>query len=278
MMNALALLLSAQAAAAPFPVPDCGLVPGWKQVGEVRSYDAENLFDYMNGASEGYFSYGFALMKGVTCVNAAGNELAIDVSEMGDPDHAWGFFQAQRDPTSPVEAIGSGAQVLPRTATFAKGRHYVEIKSTSDGDHRDALRAFVSALEARVPGEGRVPEAVAWFPPEGLVEGSIRLVPESVLGLRALKSGFLGRYAAGRAFVVPEAGPEAAVATLQALRARFTGATAVAGLADEAFAAQDPYLGRLVVLRKGARVAGSSNAATDADAAALARALAARLP
>ena len=278
MATLLPLLLAAQAAAAPFPVPDCSLVPGWKQQGEARSYDAENLFDYMNGASEGYFSYGFEQMKGVTCAGAAGDELVIDVSAMGDPDHAWGFFQSQRDPGSPVEAIGSGAQVLPRTATFAKGRHYVEIKATSDKDHRAALRAFVLALVARVPGEGREPDAVAWFPPEGLAPGSIRLVPESVLGLRALKVGFLGQYAAGRAFVVPEASPAAAAATMQALRARFTGATALAGLGDEAFAARDQYLGRLVVFRKGTRVAGSSNATTDADALALAKALAARLP
>jgi hypothetical protein len=253
-------------------------VPGWRQQGEARSYDAENLFDYMNGASEGYFSYGFTLMKGVTCADAAGDALVIDVSEMGDPDHAWGFFQSQRDPGSPVEAIGSAGQVLPRSAAFAKGRHYVEIKASSDKDHRAALRAFVLALVARVPGEGRVPDAVAWFPQEGLVAGSIRLVPESVLGLRALKVGFLGQYAAGRAFVVPEASPEAATATMQALRARFTGATTLVGLADEAFAAQDQYLGRLLVFRKGARVAGASNAATDADAAALAKALAGRLP
>ena len=39
----------------------------------------------MNGNSEGYFAYGFTLMKGVTCVNAAGDQLVIDVSEMGDP-------------------------------------------------------------------------------------------------------------------------------------------------------------------------------------------------
>ncbi len=278
MMTALALLLAAQAAAAPFPAPDCAVVPGWKQQGEARSYDAENLFDYMNGASEGYFSYGFTLMKGTSCADAAGDQLVIDVSEMGDPDRAWGFFQAQRDPGSPVEAIGSAGQVLPRSAAFAKGRHYVEIKASSDKDHRDALRAFVVALEARVPGEARVPAAVAWFPQDGLVPGSIRLVPESVLGLRSLKEGFLGQYAAGRAFVVLEASPEAAGATMQALRTRFAGAAAVPGLADEAFSAQDQYLGRLLVFRKGARVAGASNAATDADAAALAKALAASLP
>ena len=278
MMSLLAVLFAAQAAAAPFPAPDCSAVPGWTQQGPERSYDSETLFDYMNGNSEGYFAYGFTLMKGVTCVNSAGDQLVIDVSEMGDPDRAWGFFVTNRDQRSPVERIGSAGQVLPRRATFAKGRHYAEIAASPDKDHRAALRAFVVALEARVPGEGRVPEAVRWFPPEGLEADSIRLVPESVLGLRMLKSGFMAPYAVGRAFVVPEANTAAAAATMEKLRARFAGAAPASGLGDEAFSAQDQYLGRLLVFRKGARVAGVANVAAGADAAPLAKALAGRLP
>ncbi len=277
MMTLLAVLFAAQAAAAPFPAPDCA-VPGWTQQGPERTYDPETLFDYMNGNSEGYFAYGFTLMRGVTCVNAAGDQLVIDVSEMGDPDRAWGFFVTNRDQRSPVERIGSAGQVLPRRTTFAKGRHYAEIAASPDKDHREALRAFVTALEPRVPGPAAVPEAAAWFPAEGLAPDSIRLVPESVLGLRILKSGFMGQYAVGRAFVVPEATPDAAAATMAKLKARFTGAQPVAGFGDEAFAARDPYLGGLLVFREGARVAGVANVAADGDATALAKALLGRLP
>jgi hypothetical protein len=278
MMSLLAVFFAAQAAAAPFPAPDCAAVPGWTQQGEARTYDPETLFDYMNGNSEGYFAYGFTLMKGVTCVNAAGDQLVIDVSEMGDPDRAWGFFVTNRDQRTPVERIGSAGQVLPRRATFAKGRHYAEIAASPDKDHRTALRAFVVALEARVSGEGRVPDAVRWFPPEGLEADSIRLVPESVLGLRMLKSGFMAQYTVGRAFVVPEATPEAAAATMTKLRARFAGAAPASGLGAEAFSAQDQYLGRLLVFRKGARVAGVANVAAGADPSALAKALLEQLP
>ena len=277
MMPFLLVLFAAQAAAS-FPAPDCSAVPGWTQKGEARSYDTETLFDYMDGNSEGYFAYGFTTMKGVSCVNAAGDQLVIDVSEMGDPDRAWGFFVTNRDQRAPVERIGSAGQVLPRRATFAKGRYYLEIAASPDKDHREALRAFVAALEPRVPGPAGVPEAVGWFPAESLQAGSIRLVPESVLGLRILKSGFMAQYGVGRAFVVPEPSAAAATETMQKLRARFPGASPVAGIADEAFGAHDQYLGKLLVFRKGPRVAGVSNAAADADAAPLAKALAARLP
>ena len=278
MASLVVLAFAAQGATATAPAPDCSLVAGWSQQGEARAFEPDTLFDYMDGNSEGYLAYGFTLMNGVTCVNAAGDQLVIDVSEMGDPDRAWGFFVTNRDQRSPVESIGSGGQVLPRRATFAKGRHYVEIAASPDKDHRGALRAFVQALETRIPGEGRVPDAVSWFPSAGLEPGSIRLVPESVLGLRVLKTGFMGQYAAGRAFVVPEASQEAAAATMAKLRARFPGASAAPGPGDEAFSAQDQYLGRLLVFRKGPRVAGVANAAAEADAAALAGALAAGLP
>jgi len=277
MMTLVAVLFAAQAAGPVFPAPDCA-VPGFTQQGEARSYDPETLFDYMNGNSEGYFAYGFTLMKGVTCVNGASDQLVIDVSEMGDPDRAWGFFVTNRDQRSPVEPIGSAGQVLPRRATFAKGRHYLEIAASPDKDHREALRAFVTALEPRVPGPAGVPEAVAWFPAEGLVPGSVRLVPESVLGLRILKTGFMGQYAVGRAFVVPEATAAAAADTLGKLKARFAGAQPASGLGEEAFGARDQYLGGLLVFRKGARVAGVANIAADGDATALAMALAGRLP
>jgi hypothetical protein len=168
--------------------------------------------------------------------------------------------------------------VLARRATFAKGRHYLEIAASPEKDHRAALRAFVTALEPRVPGPAAVPEAVGWFPTEGLQAESVRLVPESVLGLRILRSGFMGQYPVGRAFVVPEPTAAAATDTMAKLRARFSGASPVAGLGEEAFAAQDQYLGKLLAFRKGARIAGVVNVAPDGNATPLAEAFAGRLP
>jgi len=276
-MTGLLLALFAAAAEA-VPAPTCSLVPGWTQQGPARSYDRETLFDYMDGNSEGYLAYGFARMLGVTCVNAASDQLVIDLSLMADADRAWGFFTSNRDTASPVEAIGSAGQVLARRATFAKGSVYAEIAASPDKDHRAALASFVAALERGLPGESRVPRAIQWFPEQGLQPGSIRLVPQSVLGLRLLASGWVAQYAVGRAFVSPQASPESAASTLAKLRARFSDVEPLAGIGDEAFSARDAYLGELVVFRKGASVAGVANVAAGQDARPLANALANRLP
>jgi hypothetical protein len=275
---ALFVTFVAPAAAPEAFAPDCGFVGGWHQEGSSRSFDRETLFDYMDGNSEGYFAYGFVLMEGVTCVDDASDRLVIDVSEMGDADHAWGFFVANRDVRSADERMGAAGQVLPRRATFAKGRYYVEIAASPDKDHSPALHAFATALEARLPGRAAPPAEVDWFPKEGLETGSVRLVPQSVLGLRALESGWTARYASGRAFVVEAKSEEDAGARLATLRARFAGATEVQGLEAEAFAAQDRYLGDVVVFRRGALLAGVANAESGRAAEALARRLAGSLP
>jgi hypothetical protein len=263
---------------AEIPAPDCTLVPGWTQKGPPRAFAPDTLFDYMNGNAEGYFAYGFTFMRGVTCVNDAGDQLIIDISELGDADRAWGIFVANRDVRSPSEPIGVVGQVLPRRATFVKGRYYVEIGASPAGDHTGPLRAFTEALAARIPGCTTLPEGVGWFPDAGLEPNSVRLVPQDVFGLRVLRRGFVARYSEGRAFVVTEASVEAATETLQKVRERFAGSGALEGIGDAGFTATDDDLGGLVFFRKGKRVAGVANLAPGVDGTDLARRLANVLP
>lgn len=266
---AAAVLLSAQK-------PDCGLVAGWSQHGPLRTYEPENLYDYMNGNAEGYLLYRFVRMQGVTCKSGE-DTIVFDVSEMADPEWAYGMFTANRDPREPTEPIGMGGQILPRKATFAKDRFYVEFSAEPDKDHSTVLRAFARAMADRISGRTEPPEILKWFPSERLVEGSLRLVPESVLGLRLLRYGYAAEYEAGKAFLAAESSPDAAAAVMKKLRERF-GQTTEVKVADEAFQATDRYLGRLCFFRKGRYLGGWANLGEGEDGAALARALAARLP
>jgi len=254
--------------------PACNLVPGWTPQGEARSFVVDNLFEYMDGNAEGYLLYGFQTMHGVTCVNS-GVTLVIDISDFGDADSAYGMFCANRDLRKPEAKLGMGGQIVPWRAIFAKGQYYVEVGAEPEGDHTAALQAWTAALEKVATGSNDVPVALSWFPAAG--QQSLRLVPESVLGIRLLKRGYVAQYDFGKAFVVTEASPDSAAAVMQKLRERF-GETAKAPIADDAFQLTDKYLGRLCVVRKGRYLAGYGNLADGQDAAALVKALASRLP
>jgi len=279
-MKVPALLLSALLAAdstVAQSVLDCRIVPGWEQSGPIRQYDASNLFEYKDGGAEGYLIFGFVRMSSIDCKSGA-NTLTIDLSEMKDADSAYGLFAANLDPASPISQIGMGGQVAPRSANFAKGNFYVEIvevSSDANADDSSILRSIAATLEVRLAGRVTPPAQLRWFPPDNVAP--VRMVPESVLGLRELKRGYVTKYQAGQAFIVLESTPESASLALKALQGRFPGAVP-ARVGDEAFEVNAQYLGGLCMFRKGRVLAGYVNLSTPQQAAGLAAALAGRIP
>ena len=255
----------------------CQLVPGWAQSGPKRQYTADNLYDYKDGAAEGYLSYGFTRMQGVDC-KSGGNTLTIDVSDMADADSAYGMFAANRDPRLPIAKVGMGGQIQPQSALFAKGKYYVEIvaiDANPNADHTAELRTFVTRMQERLEGRDTAPEALDWFPKDNLA--STRLVPESVLGLKQLKRGYVATYKQGQAFIVLEASPESAAEVLKELRERFGGASSVP-VGDEAFQTKAQYLDGICIFRKGRYLGGYANLPVPQEAASQAAKLAARIP
>lgn len=256
-------------------VPDCAIAPGFKQEGEAREFNTETLYNYMDGNSEGYFLYNFVRMQGVTCKNGA-LSLVLDVSEFQDDEMAYGMFTSNVDARLPRASIGAAGQVTAAKAIFVKGKYFIEVSMEPQGDHAAALEAAAKAMEPRVPGSVSAPKELNLFPKEGLQPGSPRLIPQSVLGLRMLKRGYLGAYGNGRLFFVTEASPEAAKALFEKLKARFVPAS-VAQAGEEGYTGDDRLLGKFCLFRKGARVGGFVGAVDGADPAKLAAAFAAGL-
>lgn len=270
----LPLVLLVGSAAAAQDYLDCKLVAGWEQSGNKREYTADTLYEYMDGNAESYLLYGFVRMQGITCTSGE-KKFVIDVSEMEDSDLAYGMFAANRDPGQATAKIAMGGQVQERRASFAKGKYYVEIAASPDGDYTAALQAFVSKIEPLVHGRSASPEALDWFPKEQLA--SVRLVPESVLGLKQLKRGYVAKYEEGQAFVVLESSPESAADVFKKVKARFADAAA-AKVGDEGFQAQTQYLNGVCIFRKGRYLAGYANLPDGGAAVGRATTLAGRIP
>ena len=270
------LAAAASLAWAQGPAPDCKLVPGWTEQGPARTHNPENLFEYMNGNAEGYLIYQFRQMRGVTC-KSGGASVLIDVSEMADPEAAYGIFCANRDGRVPVEKIGVSGQVQPRRAIFAKDKYYVEFAASPAGDHSAALRQLAAAMEKRITGATELPATVGWFPTEKLVANSVRLVPQSVLGMSTLKRGYVAEYEFGKACIVAETSPEAAAGVMTKLKARM-GQTETVAMGDESFQSNSRYLGKVFFFRKGRYIGGFANLAEGQDATALAKSLLAQIP
>jgi hypothetical protein len=253
--------------------PACNMVPGWTQSGAPRSYTFDNLYEYMDGNSEGYFLYNFQSMRGVTCKRGDAS-FVVDVSDMGDAESAYGMFTATRDPQEPDFKVGTAGQILARRMIFAKDKYYLEISAEPEANYSSELKEWAAALDKAYPGSTTLPPALSWFPSEK--QQRLRLVPKSVLGYGVLKRGYVADYDFGKAFVVIESTPASAAEVIKQFQARFPEA-APAKLGEEAFQVADKYLGRLFVFRTGRYVAGYAVTDAIADPAALSAQLAAKL-
>jgi hypothetical protein len=212
-------------------------------------------------------------MQGVTC-KKGDVTFVVDLSDFGDADSAYGMFTSNVDGRQPTQKIGMQGQIVPRRAFFAKGRYFLEIAANPEGDYTPALKEWTAAFDKLIPGNTELPAALTWFPTEQ--RQSLRLVPQSVFGIRALKRGYAAQYDYGKAFVVQEATPQSAGAVMDALRKRF-GNTTPASVADEAFQVTDQYLGRLCIFRKGQFIGGYAISQDGVDPIALAKNLAGKV-
>ena len=182
--------------------PSCSAVAGWSQQGDARTFAADNLFEYMDGNAEGYLIYGFQNMRGVTC-KKDGVTLVIDLSDFGDADSSFGMFSANRDPRQPEAKVGMSAQIVP--AARPPGERKI-----LPGDRGRSRRAITRRCCGNGPSRSRSPSRAApslpqrcpGFPPAQ--RQSLRLVPESVLGIRILKRGYAAQYEFGKAFVITD--------------------------------------------------------------------------
>jgi len=271
----LAALLTASAAGAQSSV-QCSVAPGWQAQGAARAHTADNLFEYKDGGAEGYLQFGFTSLHGATCVKD-GTTLDIDISEMADADSAYGMLMANVDQSQPMEKVGMGAQVLRQSALAAKGKYYLELTETAakaDADDAVFLRGLATKILAGLEGSEAPPATLGWFVPDDLVQ--VKMVPESVLGLKQIKRGYAAKYKQGQAFIAEQASVDEAEALLKTLHEKFAGTPVQLG--DKAFTATAKYLNGICIFRKGKVVAGTANL-PDADAAlAAAKKLNARIP
>lgn len=229
---------------------------GWTQLGAARSFIDDTLFEYMNGNAEGYLIYGFETMDGISC-ERDGIRLHIDISTMESPDAAWGLYASNRDPLTPEVELGAVGQILDSRAFFVRDRYFVELAAEPAAGPEE-LSGPAAVLDSRLSGGTALPAALSWFPGDGMRRSTLRMVPQSVLGISTLRRGYLAEYESGaRAFIALESSDEAAAKVLDALRARWGETVESAVVGDDAITASDRYLGQILVFRKGSVVAGA---------------------
>jgi len=161
-------------------------VEGWTRSSDARIYNAQNLWEYIDGAAVLFEEYGIR-----TCTTAdlsSGDmSVTVDLYEMGSPLAAVGVFRRE-SPAGEVDLPGTIVAALspPYQALMVKGRTYVKVNVYEGEITEDRGRRLLEGLAASLPGGSEMPWEFSLLPEEGRVAGSEGYQPGSLLSLEEL--------------------------------------------------------------------------------------------
>jgi hypothetical protein len=223
------------APSAAFPGP--GVVTGWEPSSEVQLFDAQNLFDLVNGQADAFFAYNFAKAAVQEYTHTDGGTLRIEIWELQSPADAYGLFSTFRAGT-PVP-VGNQGDVDPgRRLDFWQDRFLVRLfapQAVGEEGGTSPLESLAEAVSSALPAGGEEPALLDRLPAEGLIDqdtlyfheeisiqDDLWLGGQNILELGPETEGVLARYELGEGslllLLIKYPDGDAASTALEALR------------------------------------------------------------
>jgi hypothetical protein len=144
---------------------------GWT-IEEDRSFDAETIFEYIDGAGEVYLSYNMRALFARRFKAEGKPALIADLFDMGTPDDAFGVFTHDLDGED--GATGQGSTYKGGLLSFWKGRYFVSVYTEDETpESRSAVFAVSAMIDRAIRETGEKPDLVRTLPPEGLAAASV---------------------------------------------------------------------------------------------------------
>jgi hypothetical protein len=144
----------------------------WKTLDEVRSYNRETIFDYIDGAGEVYLMYDFKEVAVSKFLGPDSAEITVEIFDMGTTGDAFGVFSHSREGND--MGIGGGSESRDGFLCFWKDRYFVCVHSSKQsGEFNNAVIAIGRDIESKITGDVNKPDIVEVLPGDGLVESSV---------------------------------------------------------------------------------------------------------
>lgn len=139
-------------------------VDRWNKVEPPGTYSPETLSNYIDGGAELYLSYNFKNSLAVKYKDAAENEIAVDIFDMGSSYDAFGVFAHTRETNT--KDFGQGSEYAAGLLTFWKGRFYVSVLAYPETPaSKNAVTSLGQVIAGAIKDEGPLPPILALLPP-----------------------------------------------------------------------------------------------------------------
>ncbi|MCU4176381.1 DUF6599 family protein [Carboxylicivirga sp. N1Y90] len=163
-------------------------VDGYSISGEKQFYDRDNLYDYINGASDFYLGYKFQDLWVVDYANPDGKLVTLELYRHKNPMFAFGIYTEERPQGAKLSSIGAEGFIESGAVFFLAKDYYVKVYNGYPAVPEDELLKFSKQVASLICEPCALPEQFTWFPKKFKVASTERYMAENFMGI----TGFNG--------------------------------------------------------------------------------------
>ncbi|MGD1009766.1 MAG: DUF6599 family protein [Candidatus Aminicenantales bacterium] len=135
-------------------------------------YDAETIFQYIDGAGEVYRSYNMKVLVSRRFHKDGRPDIVVDLFDMGSSLDAFGVFTHDLDGED--ADVGQGSNYKAGQLSFWKDRYFGSLSTEEENkDTKAAVFELGRLIAAAIPKEGPKPKLLSYLPAEGLDAGHV---------------------------------------------------------------------------------------------------------
>jgi len=135
-------------------------------------YDAETIFQYIDGAGEVYRSYNMKLLVSRRFHKDGRPDVIVDLFDMGSSEDAFGVFTHDLDGED--AQVGQGSNYKAGLLSFWKDRYFGSVSAEEETpEAKAAVLELGRRIAAAIKQEGPKPKLLSFLPPEGLESGRV---------------------------------------------------------------------------------------------------------
>lgn len=138
-------------------------VPGWTADPKDERYDAETIFDYIDGAGEVYRAYNMKALLSRRYRNPGGPDIIADLFDMGSSADAFGVFSHDLDGED--WGLGQASLYKGGLLNLWRGRYFLAVFAEGESaESAAALREIGRRAAAAIAEDGAKPDLLTGLP------------------------------------------------------------------------------------------------------------------
>ncbi len=156
--------------------------PGWDLSTDFPVYSPDNLWDYINGAADGYLSYAFKNLIMAEYSKGKYN-IKVEVYNHKDDKNAFGIYTSERSPDYNFLDIGAEGYQQGSILNFLAGDKYIKIHA--DSDKKSVIKAMIGIakdLSENLSHNGDFPKMLEHFPQKNKIPYRQKFIAQNFLG------------------------------------------------------------------------------------------------